>query len=54
MVLAIEPMLVGGGNDRVRQLDDGWTIVTDDGSLAAHIEHTVLVGDHGPEVLTRL
>jgi methionyl aminopeptidase len=52
MVLAIEPMLVGGGNDRVRQLDDGWTIVTDDGSLAAHIEHTVLVGPHGPECLT--
>jgi methionyl aminopeptidase len=52
IVLAIEPMLVGGGNDRVRQLDDGWTIVTDDGSLAAHIEHTVLVGPHGPECLT--
>jgi methionyl aminopeptidase len=52
MVLAIEPMLVGGGTDKVRQLDDGWTIVTEDGSLAAHIEHTVLVGDHGPECLT--
>lgn len=54
MVLAIEPMLLGGGDDRVRELDDGWTIVTHDGSLAAHAEHTVLVGDHGPEILTKL
>ncbi|MEI8238749.1 MAG: type I methionyl aminopeptidase [Actinomycetota bacterium] len=54
MVLAIEPMLIGGGSDRVRQLSDGWTVVSADGSLAAHSEHTVLVGDHGPEVLTRL
>lgn len=53
MVLAIEPMLVGGGSDKVHQLDDGWTIVTSDGSLAAHIEHTVLVGANGPEVLTQ-
>jgi methionyl aminopeptidase len=53
VVLAIEPMLIGGGSDRVKQLGDGWTIVTADGSLAAHIEHTVLVGDHGPEILTR-
>lgn len=54
MVLAIEPMLLGGGSDDVVQLDDGWTIVTADGSLAAHVEHTVLVGQNGPEVLTRL
>jgi methionyl aminopeptidase len=54
VVLAIEPMLIAGGNDRVKQLGDGWTIVTADGSLAAHVEHTVLVGDSGPEVLTRL
>lgn len=52
-VLAIEPMLVGGGSDDVHELDDGWTIVTSDGSLAAHVEHTVLVGEHGPEILTR-
>lgn len=52
MVLAIEPMLIGGGSDKVRQLDDGWTIVSADGSLAAHVEHTVLVGESGPEVLT--
>lgn len=54
MVLAIEPMLLGGGNDDVIELDDGWTIVTADGSLAAHVEHTVLVGQNGPEILTRL
>jgi methionyl aminopeptidase len=54
VVLAIEPMLIAGGSDRTRQLADGWTVVTDDGSLAAHVEHTVLVGDHGPEILTRL
>ncbi len=53
VVLAIEPMLIAGGDDDVMQLDDGWTIVTADGSLAAHAEHTVLVGEHGPEILTR-
>ncbi len=53
VVLAIEPMLIEGGHNGVRQLADGWTIVTADGSLAAHSEHTVLVGEHGPEVLTR-
>lgn len=52
VVLAIEPMLIGGGDDDVVVLDDGWTVVTADGSLAAHVEHTVLVGDHGPEILT--
>lgn len=53
-VLAIEPMLIGGGNDDVRELDDGWTVVTADGSLAAHVEHTVLITESGPEILTRL
>ena len=53
VVLAIEPMLIEGGHDNVRQLADGWTVVTADGSLAAHTEHTVLVGEHGPEILTR-
>jgi methionyl aminopeptidase len=52
VVLAIEPMLIGGGGDDVVELADGWTVVTADGSLAAHVEHTVLVGDHGPEILT--
>lgn len=52
VVLAIEPMLIAGGSDDVRELDDDWTVVTGDGSLAAHVEHTVLVGPDGPEILT--
>ncbi len=51
MVLAIEPMVTMGGWD-VRILDDGWTAVTADGSLAAHFEHTVAVTEQGPSVLT--
>ena len=54
VVLAIEPMLIAGGRSEVVELDDGWTVVTKDGSLAAHVEHTVLVGPNGPEILTRL
>jgi methionyl aminopeptidase len=54
VVLAIEPMLIAGGRDDVLTLDDDWTVVTADGSLAAHTEHTVVVTDHGPEILTRL
>ena len=50
MVLAIEPMVTMGSWE-VRILDDGWTAVTQDGSLAAHFEHTVAVTDDGPEVL---
>jgi len=53
MTLAIEPMLVAG-DYHTRVLDDGWTVVTADGSLAAHFEHTVAVTDGDPEVLTRL
>ena len=53
VVLAIEPMLLAGGSDQVLELSDGWTIVTRDHSLAAHVEHTVLVTDRGPEILTR-
>ncbi len=52
MVLAIEPMINVGTSD-VRLLDDDWTVVTMDGSLSAHFEHTVLVTDSGCEVLTR-
>jgi methionyl aminopeptidase len=51
MALAIEPMVVLGGH-QTRQLDDGWTVVTADGSWAAHFEHTVAVTDDGPFVLT--
>ena len=53
MVLAIEPMVTAGGPD-VRMLDDEWTAVTADGSLAAHIEHTILVTESLPTVLTRV
>lgn len=52
MVLAIEPML-NLGSDDVCQLDDGWTIVTDDYSPSAHFEHTVLVTKNGYEILTK-
>ena len=52
MVLAIEPMVTMGGHD-VRILEDGWTAVTQDGSLAAHFEHTIAITEAGPEVLTR-
>jgi methionyl aminopeptidase len=51
MVLAIEPMLNAGGA-AVRVLDDGWTVVTDDDSLSAHVEHTVAITSDGPQVLT--
>lgn len=51
MVLAIEPMLTAGRKDIV-ELDDGWTIVTEDGSPAAHFEHTVAITDDGYEILT--
>ena len=51
MVFAIEPM-VNLGSQGVRMLDDEWTAVTDDGAISAHFEHTVLISDNGPEVLT--
>jgi methionyl aminopeptidase len=53
MVFAIEPM-VNIGSSGVRMLDDEWTAVTDDGSLSAHFEHTILITEEGPEVLTRV
>ncbi len=51
MALAIEPMITRGGR-HVTELDDGWTVITDDGSRAAHFEHTVAVTAAGPWVLT--
>lgn len=51
MVLAIEPMITAG-TYRVRQLSDGWTVVTRDGSYAAHFEHTVAVTANGSEIFT--
>ena len=53
MVLAVEPMLTGGGAD-TEELDDGWTVVTADGSRSAHWEHSVAVTASGPRVLTAL
>ena len=51
MTLAIEPMITAGGHEVVIA-DDGWSISTADGSLAAHFEHTVAITDDGPRVLT--
>ncbi len=51
MVLAIEPM-VNAGTTRVKTLNDGWTVVTADGSLSAHFEQTVAVTPIGGEILT--
>ncbi|MBI2165793.1 MAG: type I methionyl aminopeptidase [Chloroflexi bacterium] len=53
MVIAIEPMVNLGGW-RTALMDDDWTVVTADGSLSAHFEHTVAIGEDGAEVLTRL
>ena len=51
--IAIEPMATLGG-EAIKTDDDGWTISTRDGSLAAHFEHTVLITENGAEILTRL
>ncbi|MGH2710809.1 MAG: type I methionyl aminopeptidase [Actinomycetota bacterium] len=51
MVLAVEPMVNMGGWE-TRVLDDDWTVVTADGSLSAHFEHTIALTEDGPEVLT--
>ena len=53
VVLAIEPMLIAGGGDDVRVLDDDWTVVSADGSMTAHVEHTVAITASGPEIMTR-
>ena len=53
MTFAIEPMITSGHYD-TRELADGWTVVTADGSLAAHFEHTIAISEQGgPEILTR-
>jgi methionyl aminopeptidase len=53
MVFAVEPMVNAGGPD-TEQLEDGWSVVTADGRLSAHFEHTIAVTDDGPEVFTVL
>ena len=51
MTLAIEPMVIAGKND-IYQDYDGWTILTEDGSMAAHYENTILITENQPEILT--
>lgn len=53
MVFALEPMVNIGGPD-VRMDEDQWTARTADGSLSAHFEHTILITEHGPEILTQV
>ncbi len=53
MTLAIEPM-VNAGTWKVDVLDDGWTAVTNDGNISAHFEHTVVITENGPKILTKL
>lgn len=53
MCLAIEPMFTLGGDD-VEVLADHWTVVTADGSLAAHFEHTIAITEQGPQILTTI
>src|SRR5664279_1647281 len=53
MVLAIEPMINQKSHD-VKVLEDGWTVVTCDGDLSAHFEHTIAITDNGPGILTRV
>ena len=53
MTLAIEPMVIQG-KPNILELDDGWTIITEDGSMAAHYENTILITEKEPEILTLL
>ena len=53
LVIAIEPM-INLGTEKVRVLEDGWTVVTLDGRPSAHFEHTIAVTPEGPEILTRV
>ncbi len=52
MIFTIEPMVNAGRPDVVQDEEDGWTIYTEDGSLSAQWEYTVLITEEGPEVLT--
>jgi methionyl aminopeptidase len=53
LVLAIEPM-INLGTEKVKVLDDGWTVITADGKPSAHFEHTIAVTPEGPVILTRV
>ncbi|MEV6661869.1 type I methionyl aminopeptidase [Streptomyces nigra] len=52
LILAIEPMVTASGHDGYHAAPDGWTLRTNDGSRAAHAEHTVAITDDGPRILT--
>ncbi|MEV0679307.1 type I methionyl aminopeptidase [Actinosynnema sp. NPDC050436] len=52
MAIAIEPMFHAGGRDAYFEAEDGWSLVTVDGSRAAHVEHSVAITEDGPRVLT--
>ena len=52
MTLAIEPMINIGGSD-VKVMPDGWTVLTKDGSLSAHFEHTIVITPDGPQIMTK-
>ena len=51
MTIAVEPMVIQG-KPNILELEDGWTIITEDGSLAAHYENTILITENEPEILT--
>lgn len=53
MILAIEPM-VNEGHYKVQIQPDGWTVVTKDGSLSAHFEHSIAITENGPDILSKL
>lgn len=53
MTLAIEPMVNAGHYD-VKVMPDGWTVLTKDGSLSAHFEHTIVITPDGPQIMTKL
>ena len=53
MTLAIEPMVIAGSPE-ILELDDGWTIISEDGTNTAHYENTILITENEPEILTIL
>ncbi len=53
LVIAIEPM-INLGSDKVKVLEDGWTVITADGKPSAHFEHTIAITANGPEILTKV
>lgn len=54
LTIAIEPLVTESGRDETRVLGDGWSVVTADGSRAAHFEHSIAITEDGPLVLTAL